>query len=159
MADDHSIGGRARDGVAGWWGRARRFLAEVRNGMARVTWPTRREVYATTLVVILTSISSGCICGDRPHPQRVDGLGLRNVRCSVSMASMTDDRTKQWCIVHTYSGFENKVKESLELRVQAYGLQAENGDILIPTEQVAEMRGGKKVVSSKRFFPGDSLSR
>ena len=70
------------------------------------------------------------------------------------MTSMTDDRTKQWYIVHTYSGFENKVKESLEQRVQAYGLQDEIGEILIPTEQVAEMRGGKKVVSSKRFFPG-----
>jgi preprotein translocase subunit SecE len=56
---DDSIGGRARDGVAGWWGRARRFLTEVRNEMARVTWPTRREVYATTLVVILTSIFFG----------------------------------------------------------------------------------------------------
>src|SRR6476660_9036514 len=71
-----------------------------------------------------------------------------------SMTTMTDDRTKQWYIVHTYSGFEKKVKESLEQRVQAYGLQDEIGDILIPTEQVAEMRGGKKVVSSKRFFPG-----
>ena len=56
---EDSIGGRARDGVAGWWGRARRFLTEVRNEMARVTWPTRREVYATTLVVILTSIFFG----------------------------------------------------------------------------------------------------
>ena len=56
---EDSIGGRARDGVAGWWGRARRFLSEVRNEMARVTWPTRREVYATTLVVILTSIFFG----------------------------------------------------------------------------------------------------
>ena len=50
--------------------------------------------------------------------------------------------------------FENKVKESLEQRVHAYGLQDEIGEVLIPTEQVAEMRGGKKVVSSKRFFPG-----
>ena len=56
---EDSIGGRARDGVAGWWGRSRRFLTEVRNEMARVTWPTRREVYATTLVVILTSIFFG----------------------------------------------------------------------------------------------------
>jgi preprotein translocase subunit SecE len=56
---EDSIGGRARDGVMGWWSRARRFLAEVRNEMARVTWPTRREVYATTLVVILTSIFFG----------------------------------------------------------------------------------------------------
>ena len=57
--DDESIGGRARESVTGWWGRSRRFLAEVRNEMARVTWPSRREVYATTLVVILTSIFFG----------------------------------------------------------------------------------------------------
>ena len=57
--DDDSIGGRARDSVTGWWGRSRRFLAEVRNEMARVTWPSRREVYATTLVVILTSFFFG----------------------------------------------------------------------------------------------------
>jgi preprotein translocase subunit SecE len=58
MADD-DFGARAREGVAGWWGRGRRFLAEVRNEMARVTWPSRREVYATTLVVIMTSIFFG----------------------------------------------------------------------------------------------------
>jgi preprotein translocase subunit SecE len=57
--DDDSIGGRARESVTGWWGRSRRFLAEVRNEMGRVTWPSRREVYATTLVVILTSIFFG----------------------------------------------------------------------------------------------------
>ena len=59
MAEHEDFGSRARKGVAGWWGRARRFLAEVRNEMARVTWPSRREVYATTLVVILTSIFFG----------------------------------------------------------------------------------------------------
>ena len=60
MADqDESIGGRARESVTGWWGRSRRFLAEVRNEMARVTWPSRKEVYATTLVVILTSLFFG----------------------------------------------------------------------------------------------------
>jgi transcriptional antiterminator NusG len=67
---------------------------------------------------------------------------------------MTDVITKQWYIVHTYSGFEKKVSESLQQRVQAYGLQSEIGEILIPTEDVVEMRGGKRVVSSKRFFPG-----
>ena len=67
---------------------------------------------------------------------------------------MTDDRTKQWYIVHTYSGFEKKVSESLRQRVQAYGLQDEIGEILIPTEIVVEMRGGRKVETPKRFFPG-----
>jgi preprotein translocase subunit SecE len=60
MADhEESLQGRARDSVTGWWGRSRRFLAEVRNEMARVTWPSRKEVYATTLVVILTSLFFG----------------------------------------------------------------------------------------------------
>ena len=60
MADhEDSFGGRARDSVTGWWGRSRRFLSEVRNEMGRVTWPSRKEVYATTLVVILTSIFFG----------------------------------------------------------------------------------------------------
>ena len=67
---------------------------------------------------------------------------------------MTDVATKNWHIVHTYSGFEKKVAESLQQRVQAYGLQNEIGEILIPTEDVVEMRAGKKVVTAKRFFPG-----
>ena len=48
---EDSIGGRARDGVLGWWGRARRFLAEVRNEMSRVTWPTRKETLVPTAMV------------------------------------------------------------------------------------------------------------
>ena len=67
---------------------------------------------------------------------------------------MTDDLSKHWYIVHTYSGFERKVAESLAERAKAYGLAEEIGEILIPTEDVVEMRGGRKVVSSKRFFPG-----
>jgi len=53
-----------------------------------------------------------------------------------------------------HSNFERKVAESLMNRVQAYGLQDQIGQILIPTEDVVEMKGGKKVVSSKLFFPG-----
>ena len=49
----------ASSSVTGWIGRSRVFLAQVKNEMERVTWPTRKEVYATTLVVILTSVSFG----------------------------------------------------------------------------------------------------
>ncbi len=61
---------------------------------------------------------------------------------------------KNWYIIHTYSGFERKVKESLESRVKAFGLEEKIGQILIPTETVVEMRGGKKVESSRLFYPG-----
>ena len=57
--DKESIGGRARESVTGWWGQSKRFLTEVRNETARVTWPSKKEVYATTFVVILTSIFFG----------------------------------------------------------------------------------------------------
>ena len=61
---------------------------------------------------------------------------------------------KQWYIVHTYSGYENKVRESLKQRTEALGMENEIGEILIPTEDVVEMRDGAKIISKKKFFPG-----
>ena len=61
---------------------------------------------------------------------------------------------KAWYIVHTYSGYENKVRESLRQRSDALGLTEAIGEILIPTEDVVEMRAGAKVISKKKFFPG-----
>src|SRR5260221_11083757 len=60
----------------------------------------------------------------------------------------------QWYIIHTYSGFEKKVKESLESRVAAFNLQDKIGRVLIPMEDVMEVRGGKKVVSNRMSYPG-----
>ena len=51
--------GEARENVSGWWNRSRTFLTEVRNELKRVTWPSQKEVYATTIMVILTSIFFG----------------------------------------------------------------------------------------------------
>ena len=59
-----------------------------------------------------------------------------------------------WYIIHTYSGFENKVKESLLSRAEAFGLDDRIGEILIPTEDVVEMKGGKKVRSKRLLYPG-----
>ena len=59
-----------------------------------------------------------------------------------------------WYIIHTYSGFENKVKESLLSRAQAFGLGERIGEILIPTEDVVEMKAGKKVTSKRLLYPG-----
>jgi len=60
----------------------------------------------------------------------------------------------KWYIIHTYSGFERKVKESLESRVQAFGLQEKIGRVVIPTETVTQIRGGKKYTSEQMFYPG-----
>jgi transcription termination/antitermination protein NusG len=60
----------------------------------------------------------------------------------------------KWYIIHTYSGFEKKVKESLESRIQAFGLQNKIGKVVIPTEPVTEIRGGKKYTVERMFYPG-----
>lgn len=60
----------------------------------------------------------------------------------------------RWYIIHSYSGFERKVKESLETRVQAFGLQTKVGRIVIPTEPVTEIRNGKKYTVERAFLPG-----
>jgi transcriptional antiterminator NusG len=62
--------------------------------------------------------------------------------------------SKRWYIIHTYSGFERKVAESLRSRVAALGLEDEICDVLIPTEEVIEVKGGKRVLSQKMFYPG-----
>jgi len=62
--------------------------------------------------------------------------------------------SKNWYIIHTYSGFENKVAESLRTRSEAFGFAQRIGQILIPTEEVVELRNGKKVTSKRLVYPG-----
>jgi transcriptional antiterminator NusG len=60
----------------------------------------------------------------------------------------------KWYIIHAYSGFERKVRESLESRITAFGLQNRIGRIMIPTEPVTELRNGKKYTIDRVFLPG-----
>jgi transcriptional antiterminator NusG len=61
---------------------------------------------------------------------------------------------KRWYVVHAYSGYEQQVKRSLEERIQRKGVQDKFGEILVPTEEVVEMREGQKRRSERKFFPG-----
>lgn len=61
---------------------------------------------------------------------------------------------KRWYVVHAYSGFENYVKQALVERINLEGLQDKFGDILVPTEEVVELRAGQKRKSERKFFPG-----
>jgi transcriptional antiterminator NusG len=61
---------------------------------------------------------------------------------------------KNWYVVHTYSGFEPFVKESIQQRALEMGIQDQLGEIIIPTEDVVEIKMGKKAVSRKRSYPG-----
>jgi len=62
--------------------------------------------------------------------------------------------SKRWYVVHAYSGYEKKVKAALEERVQLHNMQDYFGEILVPTEEVVEMKAGQKRKSERKFFPG-----
>jgi len=68
---------------------------------------------------------------------------------------MTETNTAmRWYVVHAYSGFEKSVQRALEERIRRAGMEASFGKILVPTEEVVEMRGGQKNISERKFFPG-----
>src|SRR5256885_15040502 len=87
--------------------------------------------------------AGGTATGEETHPAGSDAA-----------AEPPKNPNMKWYIIHAYSGFERKVKESLESRVQAFGLQDKIGKVLIPTESVTEVRGGKKYTSERMFYPG-----
>jgi transcriptional antiterminator NusG len=60
----------------------------------------------------------------------------------------------RWYVVHAYSGFENQVKRALEERIKRFGMEDKFGEILVPTEEVMEIREGQKRRSERKFFPG-----
>lgn len=62
--------------------------------------------------------------------------------------------SKKWYVVHTYSGYENKVKVNLERRIETMNVQDKIFQVVIPTEDVIEIKGGKKTISPKKVFPG-----
>ena len=62
--------------------------------------------------------------------------------------------TKKWYVVHAYSGFERTVQRTLEDRIRRAEMQDKFGKILVPTEEVVEMRGGQKSISERKFYPG-----
>jgi transcription termination/antitermination protein NusG len=61
---------------------------------------------------------------------------------------------KRWYVVHAYSGYEKKVAATLNERIELHDMQDQFGEILVPTEEVVEMRAGQKRKSERKFFPG-----
>jgi len=66
----------------------------------------------------------------------------------------SETSTKQWFVVHTYSGFENKVAAAIEQRAKIFGLQDHITRVVVPVEEVVEVRKGQKRISSQKFYPG-----
>src|SRR4051794_16316211 len=69
------------------------------------------------------------------------------------------DRPGQWFVVHTYAGYENKVKSNLNSRIASMNMEERIFEVVIPMEDVIEFKNGKKVVVQKKVFPGYLLVR
>jgi transcription termination/antitermination protein NusG len=81
-------------------------------------------------------------------------IGAAQEPAEASAAEPVGNPRMKWYIIHAYSGFERKVKESLESRIRAFGLEARMGRVLIPTETVTEIRNNKKYTRESMFYPG-----
>ena len=64
------------------------------------------------------------------------------------------EEERQWYVIHTYSGYENKVKANLERKIQSMGMQTEIFQVLVPMEDEVEIKDGKRKVTKKKIFPG-----
>lgn len=89
---------------------------------------------------------------ENPNNPESTEAGEESVATQAAVAAAPDG--KNWYIIHTYSGFEQKVADSLRSRAQAFGFADQIGEVLIPTEEVIELRGGKKVTSKRMLYPG-----
>ncbi len=87
---------------------------------------------------------------EEQNPEAVNPEGEQSTE---QLAPPVNENFK-WYIIHAYSGFERKVRESLESRITAFGLQNRIGRIMIPTEPVTELRNGKKYTIERVFLPG-----
>jgi transcription termination/antitermination protein NusG len=67
---------------------------------------------------------------------------------------MAIEHAKRWYVVHVYSGFEKNVVDALRKRIEMHKVEGQFGEIIVPTEEVVEMRGGQKRKSERKFFPG-----
>ncbi len=115
-------------------------------------------------VVDLAALTAEADAAETPDSAEADAAtaGDAEVEVDSQPAPVTDeepDDGMSWYVIHTYSGYERKVKLSLEERIRTLELGDQVSELLIPTEDIVEMKAGKKVVTAKKFFPGYILIR
>ena len=134
--------------------RLRRYFDEVWSELKKVSWPTREQVRNLTVLVFAISFVVGLYItsstqifqgllglpgwddDDRPHRDRDQGA------------------RKRWYVIHTYSGYENKVKANLEHRIESMGMEDKIFQVLVPMEDEIEIRQGQRHTVQKKVYPG-----
>ena len=124
------------------------FVLESRVELRKVFWPTAQETFMTTLVVLVFVVVASVFFW---LLDLIAGFGDEVLH----RAREAEDRHGiRWYVVHAYSNFEHRVSESLKERIKRDGLEHKFGEILVPTEEVVEMRDGQRRKSERKFYPG-----
>ena len=129
------------------------FLQQVREEARKITWPSRKETMITTvMVMIMVAWPRYSSWWSMPSS---NGASTSCFWASKGCAeSYGTGMTKRWYIVHAYSNFEKKVAESIKEQSVQKGLGELFEQVLVPTEEIVEIRRGRKIKSERRFFPG-----
>ena len=121
------------------------FAREARTEVRKVIWPTRQETLHTTLIVAaVTAVMSLILWG-------LDGILVRLVSF---ITEMSEAPKKRWYVVQAFSGFEGRVATSLREHIKLHNMEELFGEVMVPTEEVVEIRGGQRRKSERKFFPG-----
>ena len=124
------------------------FIQGSRVEIRKVVWPTKQETTQTAIAVFVFTLIMMLFFW------ALDSGLLWLTRTLVGQSRGNRSVALRWYIVHAYSYFEHRVKAALEERIERMGLQDKFGEILVPTEEVVEMREGQKRRSERKFFPG-----
>ncbi len=128
------------------------FAREAQIEVRKVVWPTRQEALNTTFIVLAaTGVLALILWG-------MDAVLLRivNFITGVQALRMTEatEAKKRWYVVQAFSGYEGRVLKTLNEYIQMHNMESYFGEILVPTEEVVEMRAGQRRKSERKFFPG-----
>ena len=122
------------------------FVRQVRQEASKVTWPSRKETMVASMMVFI-------MVGFRLCSSSLWTRSWRSASAIFSAwgAKLMDAR---WYVVHAYSGFEKKVAQSIREQADREGIGQDIDEVLVPTEEVVEIKRGARATSERKFFPG-----
>ena len=135
--------------------RLRRYFTEVWSELRKVSWPTREQVRNLTVLVFAISFVVGLYITVLDQVFQGSPATLDSDRVMTDLTG-TEIKApeKRWYVIHTYSGYENKVKANLEHRIESMGMEDKIFQVLVPMEDEIEIRQGQRHTVQKKVYPG-----
>ena len=134
--------------------RFRQFIKEAWSELKKVTWPSRLQVRNLTVLVFVVSFVVGLYITVADTMYRLRGPVPRRDQRMTEQLTVSKAPEKRWYVIHTYSGYENKVKANLEHRIESMGMEDKIFQVLVPMEDEIEIRQGQRHTVQKKVYPG-----